>query len=208
MTRILLARHGHVDWIAPERFRGRADLALSPLGERQAEALARRIAQDVRPDAIYASPLSRCVRTAAAVADATATPATLLEDLIDTDYGQWQGLTRDDVRARWPDELHVWLTAPALAQPPGGETLADVMVRALNVLRTILHRHAGRSVVLVAHDSINRVLLLHALGLPLASYWRLRQEPCCINEIEAHDGGFTIHRINDAQHTWGLRADA
>ncbi|MBS0317857.1 MAG: histidine phosphatase family protein [Proteobacteria bacterium] len=207
MTRIILARHGHVDWIAPERFRGRAELPLSRPGERQAEALGRRIAQSWKPDAIYTSPLSRCVHTGEAIARATGTHAGgVLGNLADTHYGQWQGLTHEEVHSRWPDELRTWFTAPELAQIPGGETLADVLVRALKVLRLVLREHGGQTVVLVGHDSINRVLLLHCLGLPLARYWRITQEPCCVNEIEIDGNAFTIHRVNETHHTLALSA--
>ncbi|WHZ11351.1 MAG: hypothetical protein OJF60_001790 [Burkholderiaceae bacterium] len=204
MIRIILARHGHVDWIAPERFRGRADLSLSSLGERQAVALGRRIAQSWKPDAIYASPLLRCVHTGEAIARATGIRSAALDDLVDIDYGQWQGLTREEVRSRWPDELQTWLAAPDLALIPSGETLADVLVRTLKVLRLVLREHGDQTVVLVGHDSINRVLLLRFLGLPLARYWRIKQEPCCVNEIEIDGDAFTIHRINEMHHTLGL----
>src|SRR5258708_8683628 len=68
MTRLILTRHGHVDWIAPERFRGRAELALSELGRRQVEATAKRIAAAWRPAAVYTSPMSRAVDTGTAIA--------------------------------------------------------------------------------------------------------------------------------------------
>ena len=204
MTRIILTRHGHVDWIAPERFRGRAPLPLSPLGERQAVALGRRVAQGGPPDAIYTSPLQRCVRTGAAVAQATGVPARTLDALVDIDYGQWQGLTHDEVGARWPNELRTWIDAPDMALIPGGETLAGVLVRAMAVLQLVRRRHAGQTVVLVGHDSINRVLLLTWLGLPLASYWRLKQEPCCVNEVVMERERLIIQRINETQHTLGL----
>ena len=206
MTKIILARHGHVDWIAPERFRGRAELPLSPLGERQAEALGRRVAESWRPDAIYTSPLSRCVHTGEAIARTADTRGEVLDALADTDYGQWQGLTHDEVRARWPEELRNWFEAPDLALIPDGETLAAVLVRAIGVLQRVLRQHRGQTVVLVGHDSINRVLLLHCLGLPLARYWRIRQEPCCVNEIDVDGREFTIHRLNETHHTSGLSA--
>ncbi|MCY1423707.1 Phosphoserine phosphatase 1 [compost metagenome] len=208
LTRLILTRHGHVDWIAPERFRGRAELPLSELGKRQAEAVALRIAGSWQPDAIYTSPLSRCIHTGEAIARATGSTALALDGLADTDYGQWQGLTHDEVRQRWPDEHRTWLESPDLAAIPGGESLADVLARGLRVLREVLQRHAGKTLVLVGHDSINRVLLLQFLGLPLARYWRLKQEPCCINEIVAEAGVFTIQRINETYHLAGVTADA
>ncbi len=180
-----------VDWIAPERFRGRAELPLSELGQRQAEALGSRVAQGWKPDAIYTSPLSRCVHTGEAIGRATGVQPGPLDDLADTDYGLWQGLTHEEVRARWPEELRTWFEAPDLARIPNGETLADVLVRAMNVLHIVLRQHRGQTVVLVGHDSINRVLLLHSLGLPLSRYWRLKQEPCCLNEIAVEAQLFT-----------------
>ncbi|MDQ1092264.1 broad specificity phosphatase PhoE [Xanthomonas sacchari] len=205
MTTLILARHGHVDWIAPERFRGRAELPLSQLGELQAAALAARVAQSWAPDAIYTSPLSRCVRTGDAIAQATGVPAKVLDDLSDIDYGQWQGLTHDEVAARWPDLARTWFAMPDLALIPEGETLADVLVRAMKVLHRVLQDHSGQTVVLVGHDSINRVLLLQCLGLPLAHYWRIKQEPCCVNEIVIEESTFTLHRLNETHHTLGLR---
>lgn len=88
MTHIMLTRHGHVDWIAPERFRGRAEIPLSDLGKKQAEALGERIAKSWKPDRIYTSPLSRCVDTGARISKATGAQAETLDALMDTHYGE------------------------------------------------------------------------------------------------------------------------
>lgn len=204
MTKIILARHGHVDWISPERFRGRAEVPLSDLGLRQARALGARVAKSWRPDALYTSPLSRCVRTGAEIASATGASAGILDALADTDYGEWQGLTHEEVRARWPEQHRLWLQAPDLAAIPGGETLAGVLARGIGVLQYVMQAHAGQTVVLVGHDSINRILLLQALGLPLSRYWRIKQQPCCVNEIDIDGETFTLHRLNETLHTEGI----
>jgi broad specificity phosphatase PhoE len=204
MTTIILTRHGHVDWIAPERFRGRAEIPLSELGERQAKALGRRVAQTWKPDAIYTSPLGRCVRTGAEIGEATGAKPEILDDLADTHYGEWQGLTHDEVRARWPEEHRIWFEAPDLAAIPGGETLAQVLARGISVLQRVLKKHKGQAVVLVGHDSINRVILTHTLGLSLSRYWRIKQEPCCINEISIDGETFTIQRINESHHLFDV----
>ena len=112
MTKIILVRHGHVEGISPERFRGRAELALTPEGRRQAEATARRIRASWTPVALYASPLSRCLTTAEAIGrlfDLTPTP---IAGLMDIDYGEWQGLTPDEVARKWPETLDTWQRAP------------------------------------------------------------------------------------------------
>ena len=98
MTKIILVRHGHVDWIAPERFRGRAELPLSSLGRRQAQAAAGYIAATWKPDAVYTSPLGRCRETGAAIAAPFRLEPQPIDGLCDIDYGKWQGLTRDQAK--------------------------------------------------------------------------------------------------------------
>ena len=204
MTKIILVRHGHVDWIAPERFRGRAELALSDLGRRPAQALANYIAKTWGPDAIYTSPLGRCRDTGAAVAAPFKLEPQVAGGLCDIDYAEWQGLTREQAEERWPDEIGLWFRAPHLAAIPGGETLAALLSRAAAALGEILQAHPIGTVVLVGHDSVNRVLLLFALDLPLAKYWHLRQDPCSLNELFFENDAFVIGSINQTQHLAGL----
>jgi broad specificity phosphatase PhoE len=204
MIRIILVRHGHVDWLAPERFRGRAELPLSSLGRHQVQAAAGYIAATWKPEAVYTSPLGRCRETGAAIAAPFRLEPQPIDGLADIDYGEWQGLTRDQAKERWPHETELWFRAPHLAVIPGGETLAVVLSRASAALRDILRRHPDGTVVLVAHDSVNRVLLLFALELPLSRYWHLRQEPCAVNELFFDDCSFIIGSINQTQHLSGL----
>jgi broad specificity phosphatase PhoE len=200
MTKLILVRHGHVEGISPERFRGRTELPLTELGQREAEATAKCIAASWRPAAIYTSPMGRCVETGAMIGKAVSlSPSTLLR-LNDIDYGDWQGLTRDEAHARWPAEIDLWYAHPDWAAIPNGENLQQVLARAVAALRDIVRRHPDETVVLVAHDSVNRVLLLHALELPLSRYWRLKQSPCCINELDVGPDGFTIHSMNCTSH--------
>jgi phosphoserine phosphatase len=204
MTRIILVRHGHVDWLAPERFRGRAELPLSSLGRRQAQAVAGCIAASWKPEAVYTSPLGRCRETGAAIAAPFGIGLQPIDGLADIDYGEWQGLTREEAEQRWPEETELWFRSPHLALIPGGETLATVLSRATEALRDIMRRHGDGTVVLVGHDSINRVLLLFALELPLSRYWHLRQDPCGVSELLFDNGSFMIGSINQTQHLSGL----
>jgi probable phosphoglycerate mutase len=200
MTKIILVRHGHVEGISPERFRGRADLALTPEGLRQAEATARRIEANWTPAALYASPLSRCQATAEAIGKRFGLTPTPVPGLMDIDYGEWQGLTPDEVRRKWPEALDTWYRAPHWAAIPGGESLQDVLARAVAALRDVIGRHPRETVAVVGHDSVNRVILLHALDLPLSRYRRLGQDPCAINEIDFSAGEFTVRSVNGTGH--------
>jgi phosphoserine phosphatase len=200
MTKIILVRHGHVEGISPERFRGRADLALTQTGLRQAEATARCIEASWTPAALYASPLSRCRTTAEAIGRPFGLTPTLLPGLMDIDYGEWQGLTPHEVRRKWPDTLDTWYRAPDWAAIPSGESLQDVLARTVAALRDVIGRHPKETVVLVGHDSVNRIILLHALDLPLSRYRRLGQDPCAINEIDFSAGEFTVRSVNEIYH--------
>ncbi len=200
MTKIILVRHGHVEGISPERFRGRADLALTAEGRRQAEATASRIEASSTPDALYASPLSRCRTTAEAIGRPFGLTPIPVPDLMDIDYGEWQGLTPDEVGHKWPEALDTWHRAPHWAAIPGGESLQEVLARTVAALRDVIGRHTGETVVVVGHDSVNRIILLHALELPLSRYRRLGQDPCAINEIDFSAGEFTVRSINGVDH--------
>lgn len=201
MTRILLTRHGHVEGIRPPRFRGRAELALTAQGLAQADALARRIAAAWKPVAVYTSPMQRCVVTGGKIASACGCQAEARQELADLDYGGWQMRTHEEVHAESAAAYEQWRSAPHFTRFPSGESLQDVMARTSDVLREVLERHRDETVVLVGHDSVNRVLLLGLLDMPLSAYWRLIQDPCTLNEIEILAAGeVRVQRINDTSH--------
>lgn len=201
MTRILLTRHGHVEGIRPARFRGRAELPLTGRGLAQADALAKRIAANWKPVAVFTSPLQRCAVTGGKIAAACGIKGEVRDGLGDIDYGAWQMRTHDEVKAESPDAYQQWHSAPYLTRFPEGESLQDVMARTTDVLREVLLRYPGQTVVLVGHDSVNRVLLMQLLDMPLAAYWRLVQDPCALNEIEVSAwGDVLVQRINDTSH--------
>ena len=200
MTKILLTRHGHVEGIQPERFRGRAELALTERGKTQAQALARRVARQWKPAAVYTSPLQRCVVMGGIVAEACGVAASALDGLMDLDYGAWQMRIQDEVKAEAPAAFDRWFSSPHLMRFPQGESLQDLVARTADVLRLVIERHADETVVLVGHDSVNRSLLLQLLDQPLSAYWRLAQSPCTLNEIDIVGGAVRIERINDTSH--------
>jgi phosphoserine phosphatase len=142
----------------------------------------------------------RCVATGAAIARACGIPSEPLTGLNDLDYGAWQSLTYDDARAKDPDFFKAWLTIPYLVRFPEGESLQDVATRTASVLRFVLSRNAADTLVLVGHDSVNRVMLTQILDMPLSAYWRFAQSPCCINEIEVTGSSFQLRRMNDTAH--------
>jgi probable phosphoglycerate mutase len=200
MTRIVLVRHGHVPGIDPERFRGQLNLELTERGLREAQLTATRIAQHWQPAIVYTSPRQRCVATGRLIAQECAVPCLALDDLNDLDYGAWQGKTHEEMRQTYPAEYRRWRTLPHLVRFPGGDSLQQLSARVADALRLIVETHPDSSVVVVAHDSSNRALLLQALGLPLSAYWRITQDPCGISEFLVHEDGIVVLRVNDTAH--------
>ena len=200
MTKILLVRHGHVEGIKPERFRGRSELPLTHRGVSEAQAVARRIASAWRPVKIYTSPMQRCIETGHAIAKACGVESQAIAELNDIDYGAWQSRSYEEIEKTEPQLFAAWFATPHLVRFPGGESLQDMVARTADALRFVLNRHVEDTVVMVGHTSVNRALLVQLVDQPLSAYWRLAQAPCCINEIDVVDGRVTVVRINETQH--------
>ena len=200
MTRFVLVRHGQTEWNRVERFRGRADVPLNDAGLAQAEVTGRRVADEWQLAAVYTSPLSRAHVTAEAIGLRCGLRAEPLAGVSDIDYGDWQGLTPDEVAGRWPDLLHAWYTTPQTVQIPGGESLAGLRERALAAIHELADRHGDVTVAVVSHTAVNRVIVLAILGLGNERFWRLRQDNCAINVFEADAGDFTLVTLNDTCH--------
>lgn len=200
MRRLLLARHGQSVSNAVRRFQGVQDIALSELGERQAEALGAALARR-RIAAIYASPLQRARRTAEIVAAATGAPLEPVADLRELSLGEWEGCTVEEVRARPGDPYTCWVRDPVGAMPPGGEPLAEVQARVLRAIATIEHAHPnGDDVLVVCHGGVISAYLAYCLALPLSSIWRLTLSNCSISEVAPP----RVLTMNDTAHLHGV----
>jgi len=200
VTRIILVRHGRTAWNVTERFRGREDLPLDDTGLEQAERAAERIARQWKPAAVYSSPLDRARATAEAIARRCGLAAQVHRDLIDIDYGRWQGLTPEQALRRHPRRARGWYRGARWARPPRGESLRQVRRRCLRAIREIAARHPEETVVVVGHTVVNRAILLEILSLDNRRFWDLRQEPCAINVLETDCRSFVLVSMNDTCH--------
>ena len=159
-TTLILVRHGETDWNRERRFQGHADTALNDVGRRQAIELAA-VQRSEGVSAVYTSPLLRASETATIVAEELGLEARALEALREIDVGDWQGLTVDEVRARYPEHLDVaWRSGW-----PNGETHDDLSARVLPALLDLGVRHPGDRVLGVTHAGPIRAALAAAAGL-------------------------------------------
>lgn len=209
--RILLARHGETPWNAEGRYQGQEDIALSPVGLAQAQALGARLAAQ-RIDRAVASPLSRARRTAQlALGPARESMLQLDAGLQEIAHGSWEGLLSSEIRARDPARLAAWRDAPDSVQmPDGGESLAQVFDRAWPAFaRACAGLGDDDTLLVVAHDAVNRVILCRVLGIPLARLWTFRQAPTTLNLLEGPGPEqLDVVRLNDCAHHTPLFGEA
>lgn len=208
--RLLLARHGETAWNAEGRYQGQEDIALSPVGESQARALGERL-REVRIDRAVASPLSRAARTAElALGDDRAPQLRLDEGFKEIAHGEWEGLLAAEIRERDPERATAWRDAPHEVLMPGGESLQHVLDRAWPALARACEGLDGDDTLLVvAHDAVNRVILCKVLGLPLARLWRFKQAPTTLNLLEGPSvDALDVVRLNDCAHHTPLFGEA
>jgi broad specificity phosphatase PhoE len=189
VTELLIVRHGETDWNAELRFLGHADPPLNETGRAQARALADELA-DVRADAIYSSDLTRARETAEMLGERLGLPVSTLRELREIDVGNWQGLTREEINARFPDAYLAWRSGePGWS---GGETYDQLAARVLPALNRIARAHPEGRVIVVGHGGTIRTVRAHVSGVTVAEH-RLKLPPirnCETYRIHARDDGF------------------
>ena len=208
--KILLARHGETAWNAEGRYQGQEDIPLSDVGEAQARSLGERL-RHVHIDRAVASPLKRALRTAElALGEDRVGKLTTDAGLMESAHGTWEGLLAAEIRDRDPDRLHAWRHAPHEVLMPEGESLQHVFDRAWPALaRATEGLGAHDTLLVVAHDAVNRVLLCKVMGLPLSRLWSFRQAPTTLNLLEGEDvDHLDVVRMNDATHHTALFGEA
>lgn len=198
-TTLLLVRHGSTP-LSGTHYSGRADPELTEVGQAQARAVAARLAGTPGVAAVVASPLRRTRQTAAPVADALGVPVRTDDDLVETDFGRWDGRTFADVAAEWPQERAAWLADLAVA-PPGGESVNQVARRVRRSRDRLLAAYPGRTVVVVSHVTPIKLLLCAALGAPASSLFRMHLDTASVSAAQWYpDGPAVLTLFNDTGH--------
>ncbi len=199
MTRFILVRHGETLWNREGRFQGQIDTELSPFGLEQGKMVADALAK-VHLDAAYASSLSRSYRTAQMCAESHGLEVRSEERLIEINHGEWEGLQAEEVRMRYPDLLTCWHTSVTDVQMPGGESIEDVRQRARAACFDIARQHPDQTVLVVAHDAVNKAILCDILNIDLSHFWQIKQDNTCINVFEYDEGTWRLVLMNSTSH--------
>ena len=201
-TRLILVRHGETERTVQKRYSGRGDVPLTERGRAQARATAARVAA-LAPSvaAVVSSPLSRCTATAEAVAAQVGNPPVRTDDdLIECDFGVWEGHTFAEVREGWAAELDAWLASTKVA-PPKGESFVTVAERTGRAVDRLRSAYPGETVVVVSHVSPIKLVLRDALAAGDAFLHRLYLDTAGISVLDLYpDGGVAVRSVNDTSH--------
>ena len=180
------------------RFIGHLDVPLSPLGEDQVAALAARL-RDVTFDAIYCSDLQRTRRTAEILAAPHRLTPVSEPALREFAMGRWDGLTADEIRELDRGAFDAWMGDVGRFQFPDGESLPDLEARAWPAFETIVTRHAGGTVAVVAHGGSNRAILCRALGLGPERLLALGQDYAALSVLAGGGSRWTLRLLNQRE---------
>ena len=201
--RLVVVRHGATANNLAAQFTGQLDVPLSPLGERQALALATALAHE-RFDALIASDLQRACATLAPLAEALEQPLRRDPALREISVGVWEGQTGAAVRERYAGEIKRWETSETYA-PEGGETLADFRARIVDALERTRGEFPDGSVLWLTHGGVIGMLLCHVLGMSIQRRWQFRADNTAVFEFDVGADYCIVMRANDTAH---LRAAA
>lgn len=201
VTRVFLVRHGATVLSAEDRYAGSVDAALSDEGRAQARSLGRRIASEPLA-AVYSSPMSRAQDTAALIAAGRGCDTVAVPELKETDHGHWEGRTREEIRAGFPDEYARWERDPFTFAPSHGETGLQVLSRALPAFLAIAARHVNETVLVVSHKATIRLVVSALLGIELRGYRdRLDMSPCGLSVLDMKPEAVArLVLFNDVSH--------
>lgn len=206
MGTLLLIRHGETLWNQQARYQGQMNIELSDRGCEQAEAIANRLS-NVPIHAIYTSDLDRARQTADRVGTFHSAKTIVDPRLRETHFGEWEGLTRDEIRNKYPEAFSQRYSIEGQMQIPGAEAAASVQKRMLAALQEIALRHQGETAAVISHGGAMRLVFTHLLGLDIAEAYRIRMYNTSISELEtdpcadsSDEFRAKVVRINDISH--------
>jgi phosphoserine phosphatase len=203
MTTLFLVRHGQTGWNKEQIFRGTKDIPLDEAGRGEARRVGERLkGEEIK--AVYSSPLSRAKETAESIAGFHSLKVQVLTGLTDLNFGGWEGRSLEEVKRQYPDLYQQWLQTPHDVIFPGGEGLDAVSSRAMRVIEEIIERHPRKTVALVSHRVVLKVLICALLGLDNSHFWNIGQDTTALNCFHYKDGRWVVALLNDTWHLKGV----
>ncbi|KOF56599.1 MULTISPECIES: histidine phosphatase family protein [Clostridium] len=199
-TTLYLVRHGETEWNALGKFQGSKDIVLSPQGINQAQYVSNRLKDKF--DYIYSSPLKRAYKTASIIALESNKEAKILNNLREIDFGDWEGFTVKEIKAKFPKEFEIWRSDTNKGPICGGElSIKNATIRSRNAILSTVEKHKGKRIVMVAHGGIIKAGLIGIFEWNMTMYHKIILGNTSICQLNFNDKMQpTIVTLNDTTH--------
>ncbi len=201
-TTIFLIRHGQTDSNVSGLYTGWSEENLNELGYIQAHRLSYRLAR-LSLAAIYTSPINRAYTTAAIIAEPHQLNVEVLDDLIEIQLGDWEGIYQDEIQRRWPRLWQQSRIDPSEITIPNGESFEQVKTRAIRALNTVIRASQDKQAAIVTHEIIIKVLIAYALGVTNSIYRRIEIDNASLSVLQITDSNYQLVSMNDTSHLEG-----
>ncbi|MFL0196204.1 histidine phosphatase family protein [Clostridium sp. WILCCON 0269] len=207
MVKLYLVRHGETIWNIERKMQGgMKDSPLTEKGIEQANLLKNRV-QDINFDIIYSSPLERAVKTSRIVAAQRNIPIIKDDRLMEIDIGEWGGLTKEQAREKNPEQLDNFWTNPKIYVPDTGESFAQVKTRVVSLIKEIISRYEGKSILIVTHTVVLRIMMAYFENRPLDELWEGSYiHQASLSEVEIESGCYNILLYGDTSHLGEIKS--
>jgi alpha-ribazole phosphatase/probable phosphoglycerate mutase len=197
VTRLYLIRHGNtLDEETKKVYKGRLDIPLSRAGIERMERAATFLASSGMSK-VLTSTLSRSIESGRIVAAAQGLAIERDPAFDEVSFGVWEGLSFSEIKERYPEALARWIEDPGMHPPPQGESFAEARERSMTRLKEVIAENAGKTLCIVAHAGIIRIMLFSLLDFRLTRLFRLGQDYGCVNIVDIYeDGNTTLNLLN------------
>ncbi len=197
---LILVRHGQTQWNREQIFRGAKDIELDKTGRKQAEALGARL-KSRKIEAIYSSSLKRAMSTAEAIARLQGLPVMVGPGLVDMCFGDWEGMSHQEVRQKYPKQYKIWRENPWKAKIPGASKIKDIQAQSFKAVMGLVSDNPLEStVVVVTHRVILKLILMKMLNMEPEGFWSIKLSSCGLTTVEWDGKRFVLTCLNDTGH--------
>lgn len=197
--RLLIARHGQTNLNLDYRYQGFTDAPLNKTGMKQADQLAKRLI-DEKLEAIYSSDLMRSVQTAERIVENNQLQINKDERLREISFGEWEGMSYQEMQTKNPHLLESWMNDPANISPPSGETLIQFAERVKPAMDEMKIQHEDQTVLMVTHGGVIRVLLCLSLGIDLNRHMQFESATGSVSELSFYKEHVSLKLFNSVSH--------
>lgn len=198
--KIILVRHGETSWNKEQIFRGRKDIKLNRNGIIQAKRLGKYFA-NIRIDTIYSSPLNRALFTAKEIAKHHNLKVKISKELIDFNFGSWEGHTHEEIKKKYPQLYKLWRSKPEKLKIPKGEAVSRLRKRLKGFLNDLTKKSFNQTIILVSHRVVLKMLILIALGIGADYFWLIKLDTGSVSILEyLPERKFILTNLNNTGH--------